>query len=453
MSFSTLNIGASSLYAAQRAAEIAAHNVANANTEGYTKQRLAISTALPTPGTAGVRGDGMRGTGVTVLSIDRLRDSLSDLSFRAEAGTAGGAAVRADILSRAQSVLGTYPDGATAALDRFFASWDQLSLTPQDPSARAHVLDSGRQLATALNTAVSQLDRLVQDTGKRIGEDVSTVNDLATHVARLNQSIADAVTAGQAPNDLLDQRDRALDQLASLAGTTIRRGEMQQVDVYLGNSVLVSGVTTRPLIATLTDKGPGVAFADGPALPGGALGAAVRAVTQDLDEFRRQLDQFAVATMDRINAVHALGHSLNTHDVSAADGGQFFMGTSAATMAVRPSLTENGVAASASGAGADGNGALAMAGLRTGSPSLGDVLRGINSKLGSAAANADREAKAAESSLSGATTMRASANGVNVDEEMVDLVKYQHAYEAAARVISIADGFFDTIINRMGAGR
>ncbi len=157
MSFSTLNIGASSLYAAQRAAETAAHNVANANTEGYTKQRLAITTAQPTPGTAGTRGDGMRGTGITVVSIDRLRDLLSDLSFRAESSNAASTAVRADVTARAQGVLGTYPAGAPAALDRFFASWNQLSLTPQDPSARAAVLDAGQQLALSLNSASEQL--------------------------------------------------------------------------------------------------------------------------------------------------------------------------------------------------------------------------------------------------------------------------------------------------------
>ena len=168
MSFSTLGIGASSLYAAQRAAEVAAHNVANANTPGYTKQRLTTQTAIPTPGTAGVQGDGMRGNGVQVLAIDRLRDQLSDLSYRADAATSGSADGRADVLGRVEGVLGSYPDGAPEALNRFFAAFEQLNRTPQDPAARANVLSTGREVAAALGSAVGQIAQVSTDVGERM---------------------------------------------------------------------------------------------------------------------------------------------------------------------------------------------------------------------------------------------------------------------------------------------
>ena len=135
------------------------------------------------------------------------------------------------------------------------------------------------------------------------------------------------------------------------------------------------------------------------------------------------------------------------------DGGDFFTVSADGLLEVREGLTEDGIAASASGARTDGNNALLLAGLRDGNPSMGDLLRGVNSRIGAAVATANRDAATATAALSGADERRASANGVNVDEEMVDLVKFQHQYQAAARVISMADGFFDTIINRMGAGR
>ena len=91
MAFSSLTIGASGLYAAQRAVEVAAHNVANANNEAFTRQRVTLQSALPTPGTAGMRGDGDRGTGVAILDITRLRDRLADVSYRAEASISGAA--------------------------------------------------------------------------------------------------------------------------------------------------------------------------------------------------------------------------------------------------------------------------------------------------------------------------------------------------------------------------
>ncbi len=120
-----------------------------------------------------MRGDGMRGNGVAVVGIQRMRDVLADLSYRAEAGTSAAADARSDVLNRAQGVLGAYPEGASASLDRFFSSWQKLNLTPQDPAARADVLDSGQQLASALNDASGQLDQISADTGTRMQDAVA----------------------------------------------------------------------------------------------------------------------------------------------------------------------------------------------------------------------------------------------------------------------------------------
>ena len=453
MSFSTLGIGASSLYAAQRAAEIAAHNVANANTPGYTKQRLSTQTAIPTPGTAGVKGDGMRGNGVQVLAIDRLRDQLSDLSFRGDAASSGAADARAEVLGRVEGVLGNYPDGASGALNRFFAAFEQLNRTPQDPAARANVLSGGREVAAALGTAVSQLSQVSEDVGLRMRTATEEVNALAESISGLNLAISDALTRQQSPNDLMDQRDSALDRLATLAGATVRQGQNGQVDVYVGNSVLVSGVSTRPLTVTQTSAGFGVAFTDGPAVVGGELGAYSRAVSVDLPGIAAQIKDVAGQLADGVNALHRAGYGLDGDPAVGPDGGDFYTVLPDGLIAVRADLTERGIAASAGGSPREGNNALLMAGLRDGTPSMGDLLRGVNSRIGAAVATANRDAKTAAGALSGADQRRASANGVNVDEEMVDLVKFQAQYQAAARVISMADGFFDTIINRMGAGR
>ena len=459
MSFNTIRIGASSLYAAQRATEVAAHNVANANSPGYTKQRLSVTSSVPTAGTAGMRGDGMRGTGVAVISIDRLRDLLADLSYRAEAGASGAADARAAVLDRAQTVLGEYSDGTAKDMDEFFKAWQTLSTKADDAAARAGVLSSGRKLAESLGTAADRLDQLGDDIGLQMQESVREVNDLAAHVATLNQGISDAITGGQSPNDLQDQRDSALDRLATLTGGTVKQGENGQVDFHVGGSPVVSGVTTRTLTASRTGDVWGVAFSDGrPAGVGGQLGAHARAVSVDLPAFGQQLDELAAALAERVNALHRTGHSLDS-DGSAPDGGDFFVGAGGAavgarTLQVRPDLTEDGIAVSVDGARFDGRLAPRLAELgRSGDPSVEDMLHAAISRMGAGAAAASRDAAAAQSGLSGAAERRSSAVGVNVDEEMVDLVKYQHSYQAAARVISMADSFLDTVINRMGAGR
>ena len=153
MSFSGLGIAVSGLNAAQRQLEVAAHNIANVNTEGYTRQRVELATARPVPGTHGRRGDGMRGMGVTIADVIRVRNALADASFRNESANQAAWGVKADVLARAEQVLGPFDAGTPQALSRFYAAWDQLSLYPQDPAARNGVLDAGRFLAAQFRAA------------------------------------------------------------------------------------------------------------------------------------------------------------------------------------------------------------------------------------------------------------------------------------------------------------
>ncbi len=187
--FSSLHVGYSALNASQRSVEVAAHNVANANTPGFTRQRLAVQTAAPTPGTPGLRGDGMRGMGVTVMSVERLRDRLADVAFRSEAGSAGFATARSATLTRAESVLGPYADGSPEAFSRFLASWDQLSLNPTDPASRASVLAAGGHLADGIRSAWEQLGTVTGEVALRVRDQVAEVNGLLESVGRLNIEI------------------------------------------------------------------------------------------------------------------------------------------------------------------------------------------------------------------------------------------------------------------------
>lgn len=444
MSFSSLTIGSSALFAAQRAVEVAANNVANANTDGYTRQRLTITASQPTFGTPGSRGDGDRGTGVTVISVDRLRDRLADVSYRSEAGVSGAASARAEMLGRTDSVLGTYGDGAPEALSTFVAAWDQLGLTPSDPSARSSVLDSGRNLADSLNAADATLTAASGEVSLRVGDDVSEVNGLLSSVAKLNSDILRAQTSSREPNDLLDQRDSALDRLSTLTGAHIDTNADGTVTLTSGSVDLVRGDQA----ATLTSSGDPVtvSLAGGPQVSlAGEIGGYVSVAAVDLPSYRSQLDAIAQQLYDTTNAAHAAGVGLD-----GSTGKALFSGTTAATIEVDPTLSASSVGSSLTGAPSDGNNAISIAtALRSGSPSLSQALVALGSRMGQAAANATRNATTQSSSLTSAQAARASADGVSVDEEMVDLVKYQHSYEAAAKVISIADGMLDKIINGM----
>lgn len=448
MSFSTLTIGATGLYAAQRAVEVAAHNVANANNETYTRQRVTIQSALPTPGTAGLRGDGDRGTGVLVMDITRLRDRLADVSFRTEASISGASDARADTLTRAESLLGTFGDGAPEALSGFLATWNQLAMTPTDSSARSSVLAAGERLAEGLNSAATQLTTVGHEVALRVTDDVNELNGLLASVAKLNYDIVNASTSARSPNDLLDQRDAALDRIALLTGAAFTPGPNGVVNVAVGGVTLVNGITSETVATSGTEPvtvsvgGAAVAF-------GGEIGGYVAAVGVDLPAYRAQLDALATGLRDVVNAVHRAGTGAD-----GSTGVDFFTGTDALNLRVNAALTPDGVAASQSGAAADGNNALAIAsavrqGAAVGSQTIGDAIRSFGGRVGQASADANRSAKTSAASVLAAEAARSSHNGVSVDEEMVDLVKFQHSYEAAARLISVADGMLDKLINEM----
>ena len=251
--FSTLNIGSSALFATQRAVESASQNIANATVDGYSRQQVKIATATPTPGSAiGDRSDGMRGNGVVVLSVDRMRDQLADSAYRSEAAADGYAGARSTTLDRAQSILGSATSGAPTKLDAFWASFDALSNTPTDAAARDGVLNAGAEVARTLQDATTQLDQITADAASQVSNDVTSINNLTTQVAKLNQNILDATSSGQSPNDLLDARDRAVDQLTKLAGVTTHEDSKGVVDVYLGTRNLVRGDQSFGLTAGTT---------------------------------------------------------------------------------------------------------------------------------------------------------------------------------------------------------
>ena len=448
MAFSTLSIGASALTAAQRAVDVAANNVANANNEGYTRQRLTITNSYPTPGTAGLRGDGDRGTGVTVIDVARLRDRLADVSFRSEAAVSGAATARSDTLGRTADVLGAYGNGLPEQLSAFTAAWDQLSMTPQDSAARASVLTTGQQLVDSINGAASRLTDVAHEVGLRVGDDVDELNGLLSNVASLNDAIVRAQSEQRSPNDLLDQRDTALDRIAALTGAKLTANPNGSVDISVGGVSLVSGNTSTAVSLT---AGPPMALTAGasPLAVTGEIGGYTATANVDLPSYRAQLDTIATNLRDVVNAAQRAGTGLD-----GSTGLDFFSGTDAGTFAVNPSLTSDQIAASAAGQPADGNNALAVStAIRTsraaGGSLIGDQINALGTRIGQAASDASRNAAASTSSLAAAQTARASTDGVSVDEEMVDMLKFQHSYEAAARFIAVADGMLDTLINGM----
>ena len=337
-----------------------------------------------------------------------------------------------------------------------------MHLTPSTPAARQLALDAAATVADGVRDAAGQLEQIRSDAFAGMQSEVTDVNAAASEIAGLNREIADALVGGQQPNDLMDRRDLALDKLATLTGATSRVRADGMVDVSIGTEVLVRGTTATQLALSQNPAPEGASGADPvltldgrPVTPGGALAGGIKVLTTDLRQFESELDAVASAIGTAVNGQQAAGF-----DATGAAGQPLFTGTKAREFAVSTTMTPSGLAAAATqvagGSPNDGENALLLARLRepgADGVSLDDRLTGLAATLGSRAASAIRAADSADAALDGVTEQRSAANGVSVDEEMVDLVKFQHAYDAAARVISIADDMLDTIINGLGAGR
>jgi flagellar hook-associated protein 1 FlgK len=488
MGFNILNTGASALRTAQRAVETAAHNAANSTTEGYTRQRVTTAATVPVQGADGVVGSGHRGTGVQVVSVDRMRDALADLAVRSESANAGFQGARAQTLDRAQGILGVYGAGVPDALTDMFAAFDQLALTPNEPAARQIVVDRAGSFAAGLNNAAGQLEEIRGEVRARALSEVKEVNAIAKEIASLNKHIVSALNGGQSPNDLLDRRDLLVDKLSSLTGATVRQSENGSVSVRIGGMPLVQGPDAFELEVSLEKAHLTLSLHDKAVTLSGTLGGRVSVMAGELQQFEEKINDLADSVSRAVNFVHERGEYGD-----GSTGGAFFTSRQGAGAAagLQVAVTTDTLAAARVLPGGtfsplNGDNALLLANLRNVSPdvmqealeapenallttdqllaeiqstlpepehqgSLTEQVSVVAQTLGQAAASSAAASETAEIALTSLTAQREAANGVSIDEEMIELVKFQHSYDAAARVISIADEMLDVLINRMGA--
>jgi flagellar hook-associated protein 1 len=234
MSWTSLHIGISGINTARRAMEVVSENIANVNTEGYSRRRVeqaVVGRLAPMP----MEMPREIEAGVKVAGVKRLRDSILDGSYRSQAAGVSGAQLRSEVAARAEEVMGPLDSGL-------------LSAGPQDLAARQEVLSAGRRVATSLRAASQQVFALQHQVDARSADVVRQLNGFATQLAELNNQIGDAVFRGAAPNDLLDERDVLLDKIARLTTITAVPDENGVVNVYIGSFPLVDGVKAQEII-------------------------------------------------------------------------------------------------------------------------------------------------------------------------------------------------------------
>lgn len=458
-SFAGLQTALSGLVAQRYGLDTTGTNVANANTAGYSRQRAVIEATNPvSTGTALFsRWDGP-GTGARVTDLQRVTDELVATRVRQERSTEEFMKVDQAAWSRFEVALGEPGDtGLTARLSSFWGSLQDLSNAPDSAAARTQVLQAGAGITDTLGTLASAVDEAWGDQRSQLQLLVGEVNTTAAAVADLNRTIRDATASGSAPNELLDRRDALVVRLSELTGGTVRSGELGTVDVFVGGTAVVRGVHTTPLAVDPASAGRlsdlraggsvGVVGTAGSALdvPGGRIGAVLMGLRSTWPSVMGSLDGFAAELATKVNDVHRSGQGLD-----GSTGRDLFSGTTAAGL--RVALTDPAhVAAAQAGAGAkDGRlaDALSTIGQGTGSPDAG--WRAFVSDVGVQAQAATRRAQAQAVIVGDVMAAREAVSGVDIDEELTNMVMFQRAYEGSARMLTAVDQALDTLINRTG---
>jgi flagellar hook-associated protein 1 FlgK len=458
-----LNTGLRALVASQLALDTAAHNTANANTEGYSRQRVRLVASEPFSYPAFNRTGlpGQVGTGVTVATIERVRDAFLDLQIRSQIALQGQWETRRDELAKVESV---FPEpggsGLGDVLGRFWNAWQDLAADPTSTAARAALVEQAGTLTRRFARDASQLTTLTDGADYQVGQQVAQINDLASRIASLNSQIQRVSVSGDRPNDLADQRDLLLDQLNRILPVTVDPKADGTVTVLVGGTDLVEHDKARTITTTLDANGrqvPTWSSGGSVALGTGQLGALVSVRDTTLASYRTALDQLAKGVADAVNALHQAGV-----DATGAPGLQFFTytpGAEASTIAVNAAIAADPrllAAAAAPNQPGDGSIAGAIADLRAGklfaagTQTASDFYAGFVGLIGSDTRQASEMATNQALVVDHLRTRRESISGVSLDEEATDMIRFQHAYQAAARVINAVDEMLDTLINRTG---
>lgn len=467
--FSGLNTAFTGLTAARQGINLAGQNIANVNTAGYTRQRLETSASSPAARTGLFAQGATPGQGVSVDGIARLDNAYLDARVRSTASSAGYTAVRAETMAALEDTLNEPgKNGLSAQLQKFWGAWQDLANQAGEAAPTNALLQEARALTTQVARGYAGTEALWSRTRSEANGMVDELNSAASQVADLNARIRSSLAAGASVNELLDQRSALTSTIASLAGGSVRENSDGTLDVLLGGNAIVSGEMFRPVQLTganaMSDAvgspvllewahRPGAALT----LEGGEIAGSISLLRPAdangtggaIAEAAASFDAFAIKLMDAVNTVHRTGAS-----VDGSTGLDFFrLATGlppAAALMVVPS-TAAGIASGKPGSGPyDGGIADAISQISSSQGSPDDAWNTFVITLGAAARAELQQGILAESAAISAKNNQLSSSAVSLDEENINLLSHQHAYQAAARVMTAVDEMLDVLINRTG---
>jgi flagellar hook-associated protein 1 FlgK len=460
---SSLSIAVQSLNAASGSLQATNNNIANANTPGYTRKVSILEEAAPIN-----EGNFSAGSGVDLIGYQSIRDELLQTQIQQETQAQSGANAQLASLQQIQPTFTTSTQDIGTEMSALFSSISSLSTNPTSSTSQEAVLSAGQNLATAFNTASDTLTSQQSGLNTQVTQDVTQINQLTQQIAALNPQIAELTSSGQDGGTLQDQQDQLVLKLSALTSVSVTQGtDGEELSTGNGTPLVVGSQSFTLQTTTGSDGMTHVLDQNGTdittSLTSGDLGGTIQTRDKTISGLLNQLNTLANQFGTAMNAAQAMGFDKNGNT-----GGNFFTlpatpaptvppavdpypGAAAdITMAISdPSL----IATSSDGTtGSNGNldnlSAVQTTALPAGQ-TPGNAYASIVYQVGSLTSNANAESTATTSSLAQLNSQLSSVSGVSIDEESANLITYQQAYEAAARVVTTIQAMF-TVTMTMG---
>lgn len=449
---STMEIGRRGLVIYQVATEVTGENIANVNTEGYSRQRVVLESAPPT-----THSGFPLGTGVRISTVERYYDGLLQQQLVTANSASGYDALYSQVLQQIEPSFNELTgDGIGTAITNYFQAWQDLSTNPSGTTERQVLLSRAQILADNFQSVSTTLTDTIAAQDTSLTSLTLDINNMLTNIATLNGQIKQTELVSGNANETRDQRDQLVKQLSEQMGIKYTENSDGTTDVYVQDSgstyYLVQGNRAGALsldgssparTVTITDVNGATKGVDDTlytAQDGGTLWATLQLRDVTVPGYLDQLDTLAQDIINGVNSQHQAGY-----DINGIAGEAFFSGTSAATFGVSISDTNKIAAAGSSSTAPGGNeNALAIAELQSGYSISYNTLV---AQVGLDVEQAETVAAQDEAYVKQLNTLRDSYSGVSLDEELTNLVMYQRSYQASAKLVTTVTEMMDTVIN------
>jgi len=449
-----LNTALQALQANQIGLTVVSNNIANVNTPGYTRQRVLMAESPSVGGTIRV------GTGVEVVGTEAMRDQIVERRLWKETSAKAGSDMMQQSLSDIEGLFNEAGStGLLPLISNFYNSFQKLSTNPTSPEMRQQVVTSATSLTQYINTRANDLRDMKTATDLAIRNDVSKANVLIQQIADVSQRIKEVEITAPA-NDLRDQRTVLIKQLSEIMSVR----ELDSDGTYQlttgNNRPLVVAGAAVPLEIGTTPGGLTTVLSDTTditsEITGGTLAARVVFRDQSVPQYQQQLDQMAYDLANQVNLVHAV-----SYDPDGNTGVNFFTPIAATagaalSLQLNPAIAADPrkVAASNQASGAGNEAAIALGNLvNAPNPPRGTVIEQYRSfvfQIGSETASAQIDSSQHAAMLTQLENLRSSISGVSINEETTNIIQFQRAFQASARVVSVVDELLQTTLAMMG---